>query len=197
MAKNVLEALEQIGALKTGHFLYSSGRHGDTYLEKFDLFRHPAVASAVFEGFVDQFRDQRIDVAVGPTTGGILMAFDVARQLGVAAAFAERESTGSKRRAISRDTTFVEGSRVLVVDDIVTTGGSIRETLQALEPHSVSVVSVAVLVDRSGGKVRFGDVPLFALETLDIASWEPDACVLCAAGEPLVKPGTTPQHGAD
>ena len=186
----VLELFEESGALLEGHFLLSSGRHSAQYMEKFHLLRQPVLTSRLCEEFADRFRDERIDVVVGPTTGGILLAFEVARQLGVAAAYAERSSEGGTAREIRRSTVFTPGSRVLVVDDILTRGGSMRETLAALEPHPVEVVAVAVIVDRSGGTVDFG-VPLAALATVEIETWEPAECPLCAAGIPLVKPGTT------
>lgn len=191
MSHDVLGTLESIGALKQGHFLFSSGRHGDVYLEKFDLFRNPVATSEVCKGFVDRFRDGRIDVVAGPTTGGILLAFETARQLGVSAAYAERTSDVGTAREFRRGTTFTSGSRVLVLDDIMTTGGSVRETLLALEPHQVEIVAAGVLVDRSGGKVDFGEVPLFALATHDFVSWDPAECPLCREGRPMIKPGTT------
>lgn len=188
---DVLDRLRAIGALKHGHFLFSSGRHGDLYLEKFDLLRDPSATSAVCEGIVERFRDRTLDVVVGPTTGGIILAFEIGRQSGVPAAYAERASDGSPGREFRRGTTFRPGSRVLVVDDILTTGGSVRETLRALEHHPVEVIAVAVLVDRSGGAVDFGELPLFALASQQIQSWLPEACPMCAAGEPIAKPGTT------
>jgi orotate phosphoribosyltransferase len=111
------------------------------------------------------------------------------------AAYAERASEGSSQREIRRGTVFTPGSRILVVDDILTTGGSVRETLAALEAHPVEVVSVAVMVDRSGGKVSFSDVPLFALSSQEVVSWTADECPLCQQGIPLTKPGTTAVHG--
>ncbi len=187
---DVLDNLRTSGALKEGHFLLSSGRHSDRYVEKFDLLRQPAATSRACEGFVDAFRDSGVDVVAGPSMGGIILAFEVARQLGVAAAYAERKSEGSGRE-FRRGTTFPPSSRVLVVDDILTTGGSVRETLEALQRHPVEVVGVGILVDRSGGAVDFG-VPLQALVKMQIETWEPEDCPLCAQGEPLVKPGTTP-----
>ena len=186
----VMRLFEESGALLDGHFLLASGRHSGQYLEKFHLLRQPVLTSRLCEEFTARFRDERIDVVVGPTTGGILLAFEVARQLGVRAAYAERSADDSARREIRRSTVFAPGSRVLVVDDILTRGGSMRETLAALAPHPVEIVSVAVIVDRSGGTVDFG-VPLTALATVDIETWEPSDCPLCAAGVPLVKPGTT------
>lgn len=191
MSRDVLATLQSIGALKQGHFLFSSGRHGDLYLEKFDLFRNPVTTSNMCTSFVERFGDAGIDVVVGPTTGGILLAFETARQLGVAAAYAERSTDEGTAREFRRGTTFTSGNRALVLDDILTTGGSVRETLAALNPHNVEVVAVGVLVDRSGGRVTFEGVPLFALATQDIASWEPAKCPLCREGQPLTKPGTT------
>ena len=193
MSSNVglLETLRASGALKEGHFLLSSGRHSDQYVEKFHLLRQPRATSAACALIVERVADQAIDVVVGPTTGGVILAFEVARQLGVDAAYAERSTENGTGREFRRGTTFPRGARVLIVDDILTTGGSVRETLAALEHHSVEVAGVALLVDRSGGAADI-DALMFALVTLDIASWEPAECPLCQRGEPLVKPGTTP-----
>ena len=187
----VLETLQSTGAVKQGHFLLSSGRHSDQYVEKFDLLRRPEATSAVCAMLVEQFRDRGVEVVVGPTTGGVVLAFEVARQLGVSAAYAERTATNGPGREFRRGTSFSVGSRVLVVDDILTTGGSVRETLDALSSHPVYVVGVAVLVDRSGGTAEINS-PLVALARLSAASWDSGDCPLCRRGEPLVKPGTTP-----
>ncbi len=188
---DVLTRLRRAGALKEGHFLLASGRHSGRYVEKFDLLRRPQETEIVCRGFARRFRDAAIDVVVGPTTGGIILAYEVARQLGVAAAYAERRGDGATGREFRRGTTFASGQRVLLVDDILTTGRSVRDTLAALEREPVEVVAVAVLVDRSGGRVTVDDKPLFALATLDVETWEPGACPLCREGTPLVKPGTT------
>jgi orotate phosphoribosyltransferase len=188
---DVLETLRATGALREGHFLYSSGRHGSIYIEKFDLLRDPAATVQACHGFAEHYREARVDVVVGPTTGGVILAFETARQLKVAAAYAERSSDGSTGREIRRGTTFAEGARVLVVDDILTTGGSVRETLKALEAYPVEVIGVGVLVDRSAGATTFGDVPLLALASQEFESWSADGCPLCEAGIPLEKPGTT------
>jgi orotate phosphoribosyltransferase len=192
---DLLQQLEDIGALKKGHFLYASGKHGDTYVEKFNLLRDPRATSEVCQHFVDRFRDQRIDVVAGPTTGGILLAFETARQLGVAAAYAERKGDGESGREFRRDTVFEPGARVLVVDDIMTTGGSVRETLAALAGYPVEIVAVGVLVDRSAGATTFGDVPLVAIASRKFDAWEAAECPLCAQGVSLVKPGTTAVPG--
>ena len=184
------ELLETSGAFKTGHFLLASGRHSGQYVEKFDLLRRPKEATIACDMIADAFHDKGIDVVAGPTTGGIILAYDVARYLGCAAAYAERKSDGGSEREFRRGTTFAAGARVLVVDDILTTGGSLRETLAALAVQPVDVVGIAVLVDRSGGAVDFG-VPLNALTQLDIETWEAGECPLCAEGQPLIKPGST------
>lgn len=184
--------LRAAGAVKQGHFLLSSGLHSDTYVEKFDLLRNPPLTERVCRGFVRAFADAGVGVVVGPTTGGILLAFETARQMGVHAAYAERE--GEHGRAIRRGTTFAPGTRVLVVDDILTTGGSVRETLAALDPWPVEIVGVGVIMDRATAPVDFG-VPLVSLYAEAIVVYRPEDCPLCAAGVPLVKPGTTAKPG--
>ena len=193
MSVDLAAVLREVGALQEGHFLLSSGRHSDRYIEKFALLMRPRETEQVCRGFVERFADAGIETVAGPTTGGILLAFEVARQFGVRAVYAER-AEGGPGREFRRGATFRPGERVLVVDDILTTGGSVRDTLAALERHGVEVVGVGVLVDRSGGKVDFG-VPLVPLLALDIATYDPADCPLCRDGLPLVKPGTTVQPG--
>ena len=121
-------------------------------------------------------------LVVGPTTGGVVIAYEVARQLGLRGVIAEREPTGG--RSIGRHFRVEPGERVLVVDDVLTTGGSIRETLDAVRRAGGEPVGVAVMVDRSGGQVDFG-VPLYAATEVEMQTWEPAACPLCQAGTPL------------
>jgi orotate phosphoribosyltransferase len=190
-SEEILELLEGSGAIQQGHFLLSSGKHSDRYVEKFHLLRNPAVTSRICEGFAEQFRDLGAEVVVGPTTGGILLAFEVGRQLGIAAAYAERASEGSLAREFRRGTTFASGARVVVVDDILTTGGSVRETVAALEARGVEISAIGVLVDRSGGGVNFGGYSLHPLVSMKVEAWSADVCPLCRQGIPLTKPGTT------
>jgi orotate phosphoribosyltransferase len=188
--------LREVGALKDGHFVLSSGRHSDRYVEKFDLLRQPAATERACAALIEQLPSSLdVDLVAGPTTGGILLAFEVARQLKLPAAYAERSEGGSLAREFRRGTTFASGARVLVVDDILTTGGSVRETLGALAEHNVQPVAVAVLVDRSGGRVSF-DVPLIALSQMTIETWAPDDCPLCRNDQPITKPGTTGTVGS-
>lgn len=195
LTKELVGLFAEVGALLDGHFLLASGRHSDRYVEKFALLRWPRRVEAVCRALLARLPWREIDVVVGPTTGGVLLAFECARQLGVQAAYAERAAEGSARRVIRRGIRFAPGARVLVVDDVLTTGGSLRETLRALEGHPVETVGVAVLVDRSSEPVELG-VPVVALLRLEIASWLPEECPLCQEGIPLVKPGTTGGLGA-
>ncbi|HUG14421.1 MAG TPA: orotate phosphoribosyltransferase [Thermomicrobiales bacterium] len=185
-----LSELESIGALKTGHFLLASGRHSDRYIEKFDLLRNPRATERACRAMIDMLGGQAFDLVVGPTTGGILLAFEIGRQLGLPAAYAERAVDGASARAFKRGTAIKAGARVLLVDDILTTGGSIRETLAALGDWRADVRVVSVLVDRSGGSVEFG-VPLVALASLQIDTHDQSTCPLCAVGLPIEKPGST------
>lgn len=186
-----IELLREVGALKQGHFLLSSGRHSDQYVEKFDLLRHPRATQEACRQLIDLLGPLAdVDLVVGPTTGGILLAFEIGRQLGLPAAYAERDESGSHKRVIKRGTVIRPGTSVLVVDDILTTGGSVRATLESLDAHDASVRAVAMLVDRSAGQVQLGP-PLVSLASLVIESWEAEVCPLCVDGIPLVKPGTT------
>ena len=132
------------GAFREGHFLLKSGRHGDAYVEKFQVLQDPAATSELCGFFAEHGRgldrEALVDLVAGPTTGGILLAFEVARQLGVEAAYAERAADGSLKPEFRRGTTFEAGTRVLLVDDILTTGGSVRETITTLESQRVEIV---------------------------------------------------------
>jgi len=187
----LVRVFEETGALMSGHFLLASGKHSDQYLEKFNLLRRPNDTEIVCHGFVERFGGDHIELVAGPTTGGILLAFEVARQMGLPAAYAERSGDGSNAREFRRNTTIEPGTRVLLVDDILTTGGSVRETIIALERARAEITGIGVLADRSNGRVQFGSYPLHALLSLDVQAWEPTECPLCANGVPLVKPGTT------
>jgi orotate phosphoribosyltransferase len=191
-----LDMLREVGALKDGHFLLASGKHSDQYVEKFDLLRLPQATERACAMMIEQLGPLAdVDLVVGPTTGGILLAFELGRQLGLPAAYAERASNDSSERTFKRGTVIEPGTRVLVVDDILTTGGSVRATLAALAEHQAEVKAVAVLVNRPAGEIDFG-APLVSLATLVIDTWEADECPLCRDGVALIKPGTTPKPGA-
>lgn len=176
--------LEERGALLRGHFQYASGRHGELYIEKFRILQWPDVTEPLCRQIAERFRGTATVVA-GPTTGGVILAYETARQLGLRAIIAERKEEGSEEREFRRGFELGPGERVLVVDDVLTTGGSIREVLKAVAARGAEVAGVGVLVDRTGGKVGFG-VPFFACLDVPAASWDPADCRLCREGVPLV-----------
>ncbi len=187
-AAEVERIFREAGALLEGHFILASGKHSARYLEKFRVFERPRFTERLCAGIVER-QSAPVDAVAGPTTGGILLAHEVARQLGTRALYAEREA-GSTGRVFRRGQTLARGERVLVVDDILSTGGSLGDTIALLRAHGATPVAAAVLVDRSGG-ADLG-VPLQALWTTTSEAYAPDSCPLCARGLPAVKPGTTP-----
>ena len=204
IAKRTEELFRSSGALKEGHFLLKSGRHSSAYLEKFLVLQDPAATSELCALWAAAHGDQgtRVDLVAGPTTGGVILAFETARQIGTRAIFAEevRHADGSIRREFRRGFRIEPGERVLLVDDILTTGGSLLAMIPAVEDHGGEVVECAVLVDRSGEDRQTITspstrrvYPLRSLWRLDLPTWEagPATCPRCAAGEPLHAPGST------
>jgi len=185
---NAEEIFEKSGAILKGHFLLTSGLHSPVYWEKFHVLQYPNYVEQLCSMIANHFRNQQIQVVAGPTTGGIILAFEVGRQLGVRGIFAEKE--GDAGRAFRRGFSINSGERVLVVDDILTTGGSIREVIEAVTKQGGTVVGVGLLVDRSGQKVDFG-VPLFSCHRAATITYTPENCPQCAAQIPLVRLGGT------
>lgn len=175
--------LEERGALLRGHFQLSSGRHGDTYIEKFRILQWPDLTSEFCARIAAHFAGQP-NIVAGPTTGGIILAYETARYMSLPMIIAEKKDDGSGKREFKRGFQVGPGDRVLVVDDVLTTGGSIREVLDALHERGAEVAGVGVLVDRTNGKVDFG-VPFFACMSLDVKSYDPSDCDLCRANVPL------------
>ncbi|MEO6295175.1 MAG: orotate phosphoribosyltransferase [Candidatus Limnocylindria bacterium] len=178
------------GALLDGHFILKSGRHAGRYLEKFLVLQHPRYGVELCRRFAELLAVYSPTMVVGPTTGGVLLSFETARQSGgsVRAAFAEPVAGGG--RTLRRGWTVSGSERVVLVDDILTTGASLVETVQAVRAAGVEPVAAAVMVDRSVEPVDLG-FPLHSLGRIEIPSWEPNACDLCAAGMPLHKPGSS------
>lgn len=186
-------AVEQIfraaGAVLEGHFLLTSGRHSPAYWEKFQVLQWPQHTELLCRALADHYRQANVEVVVGPTTGGIILAYEVARQLGVRGVFVENDPDRPGQRALRRGFQVRKDERVLIVDDVLTAGTSIREVLAALAPFQPNIVGIGVLIDRSQGQADFG-LPLHALLHLSIPSYAPADCPLCADGLPLVKPGS-------
>ena len=186
MTQDAKEIFEKAGALLKGHFLLTSGLHSPVYWEKFKVLQSPPHTEQLCRMIADRFRDQKIEVVAAPTTGGIILAFETARQLGVRGIFAEK--TGEKERAFKRGFNIERGERVLIVDDIITTGGSIRQTIEAVKKLDGEIIGIGVLVDRSEHDIDFG-VPLFSCLRAEAVTYSPEDCPLCQDKIPLVKPG--------
>jgi orotate phosphoribosyltransferase len=186
----LLNLFQRLGVVSNGHFVLSSGRHSDEYWEKFRLLEWPRVTEQLCRAIASQYKDQAIEAVVGPTTGGALLAQEVARQLDTRCLLAEPSLTNSERE-LRRGFTLHLAERVLIVDDVLTTGLSLRETLSAVEQYRPEVVGIEVLIDRSGGVAieQFG-VPCHALLTVAARTYELGGCPLCRSGIPVVKPGT-------
>lgn len=177
--------LKQNEVLLDGHFLLTSGRHSGQYFEKFRILERPDLCERFARRIAEQFRDAGVTVVCGPTTGGVIIAYEVARQLGCRCIIAEKVPEGRK---IGRGFRVGENDRVLVVDDVMTTGGSIVETRRALESFSAPVVGIGVYIDRSGGKVGL-EMPYFAVYSRAVENFAPEACPMCQSGIPLTAPG--------
>jgi orotate phosphoribosyltransferase len=179
---DVPQLLASTGALLSGHFQLTSGRHSGQYIEKFRIMEDPAATTALCGLIAAHYRPAAPTVVVGPAMGGVILAFETARQLGRRAVFAEKADDDLR---FDRGFEVRPDDRVLVVDDVLTTGGSVRKLLRLLAGLGAEVVGVGFLVDRSGGAVDFG-VPFYACHTMMIESYDPAACPLCAQGLPLV-----------
>ena len=184
--QRALDDLRACGALLEGHFRLTSGRHSNRYMQCARMFQFPEMAVKFCRDIVEQLRDTPVDLVIGPAIGGIVMSYEVARQLGVPSLFAERQEGAMTLR---RNFVIPPEASVLVVEDTVTTGGSVREVIDIVRQCDAHVAAVGAIVDRSAGKVDFG-VPLFAALSLPVESWEADDCPLCQAGLPVVKPGS-------
>ena len=186
--KEVEDLLIETSAIMEGHFLLTSGLHSPRYVEKFNVLQKPVYTEQLCRAMAEKFKDANIETVVGPVTGGILLAHETGKALGTRAIFTERENG---KMTFRRGFTLHEGERVLIVEDIVTTGGSIREVIDVVKEHGGIPVAVSMLVDRSGGKATFGDVPSTALLHMDVQTYQPDECPLCKQGIPMTKRGRT------
>jgi orotate phosphoribosyltransferase len=182
----ILDLFRRTGALLEGHFRLTSGLHSPGYLQCALVLQYPADAGALGAAIADRIRPLEAQTVLSPALGGIVIGQEVARALGVRAMFAERQEG---RLALRRGFSLAPGERVLVVEDVVTTGGSTRETIDVAREAGAEVVGAAAIIDRSGGHQGLG-VPFHALATISLPTYQPDACPLCAAGQAVVKPGS-------
>lgn len=182
----VLEAFQGAGAVLSGHFQLTSGRHSDTYVQCARVLEDPALTTRFAQALVGRIGERHIDLVAAPAVGGLIIGFAVAQALGVRFMFTEREHGAMTFRRAFR---VLEGARVLVVEDVVTTGGSVAEVIALVRAAGAEPVAVAALIDRGGPKLF--DVELVPLLKLEVESWEPSACGLCGAATPLYSPGSS------
>jgi orotate phosphoribosyltransferase len=185
-ADEVIEKFKSAGALLEGHFILSSGLHSPVYLQCAIALQSTAAAAEFGAAIAEQFRAERIETVASPAIGGIVIGYEVARQLGVRFIWTEREGG---RMTLRRGFGVSYGERVLVVEDVITTGGSTRETIEALRDAGADVVAAASIIDRSGGQADVG-VPRVSLATLEVAAVDPSDCDSCKRGEAAIKPGS-------
>lgn len=181
----VLSALKDAKAILSGHFQLTSGRHSDTYVQCARILEDPALTTRLAQAMVARLGDRKFDLVAAPAVGGIIIGFAVAQALGVKFIFSERQQGEMVfRRAFE----VPEGARVLVVEDVVTTGGSVAEVIGLVREAGGLVDTVTSIIDR-GGEKRF-DAELVSLLPLEVESWAPDSCGLCASSVPLYSPGS-------
>ena len=185
--KEVLQLLEETKAVLHGHFLLTSGLHSPVYVEKFNVLQHPTYTERLCKEIARRFENDKIDLVVGPVTGGLLLSHEVGKALGTRAIFTERENG---KMVLKRGFEIAQGARVLVVEDVVTTGGSVREVMETVQEHGGVVAGVGLLVDRSGGRADFG-VRTEALVHLTVETFTAQDCPLCREGKPFTKRGRT------
>ncbi len=185
-SEQVLDIYRKTGALLTGHFLLSSGLHSEQYLQSALVLQQPDTATKLCAALADYFRDQGIEAVIAPALGGVFVSHETARALGVRALFAERVNG---ELTLRRGFSIRPGERVLVVEDVITTGKSTRETIVVVKKAGGVAVAAGSLIDRSGGKADIG-VPYRSLVTLEVPTYTPETCPLCKAGSTPVKPGS-------
>ncbi len=184
-----LAAFRETGAYLSGHFRLTSGLHSPEYLQCAKVLQYPNHAEAFGRGIRAAWAGLAVDLVCSPAMGGLIIGHEVARAFGVRFIFTERDSDG--KMTLRRGFAVSPGERVLIVEDVITTGGSTREVVDLLQAAGAVVVGAASIIDRSAGKADVG-VPRRALATLEVTAWEPDFCPLCLDGLPLIKPGSRP-----
>ena len=182
----ILEIFEKTGALFNGHFLLTSGRHSDVYFQCAKVLQYPDYIEELCSIIADEYCDKKINTVIAPAIGGLVVGQEVARQLHKRFIFAERED---KKLTLRRGFSISEGEKVLVCEDVVTTGGSVFEIMDIVKDNNAEVAGVGFIVDRSNGNVDFGCTKLSAVK-LDVKSYLPEECPLCEQGIELIKPGS-------
>ena len=184
--ERIIEVLKEADVLLEGHFLLTSGRHSNKYLQCAKIFQNTKYSEELCADLAQKFKGDNIDIVIGPAMGAVQMAYEVSRHLNTPNFFAEREDGIF---ALRRGFKIEKGQRVLVVEDVVTTGGSVKEVIELIENLGGIVAGVGSIVDRTGGKMDFG-VPYKAVISMEVISWTADECPLCKEGIEVVKPGS-------
>jgi orotate phosphoribosyltransferase len=184
--QEILEILKSVEAIKEGHFEFTSGLHSETYIQCAMILKEPKLAERVCSAIADFFREEKPDIVVGPALGGIIVSYEVARALGVPGLWTERHQG---RMMLRRNFVIKPGQRVLVVEDVITTGGSSQEVVDLAREMGAEVVGVGAIVDRSNGKAAIS-VPFHALLSKGMNNYDPAECPLCKEGIPIYKPGS-------
>ncbi len=187
LTNEVMQLFEQSGAVLHGHFILTSGLHSDTYMQCAKLFEHGEISEKLCKMAAEKIKKYNADVIVSPAVGAIIFGYELGKQLGIPNMFAEREKDGNF--ALRRGFELKKGSRVVIAENVVTTGGSVKEVIELVNRIGGKVVAVAEVVDRSGGKVDFG-VPNESLLQIEVKTYAPEDCPMCKAGTAAVKPGS-------
>lgn len=186
--EEIIRLFKDSDALLTGHFKLTSGRHSDVYYEKFALLSQPVLCTRICEEMAERLKEAHPVTVVGPTTGGIIIGYDVARYLGIRSIYAEAADSGAGR-VFKRGFSLAKGERVVIVDDVLTTGKSLHEVIDLVKSYEAEIAGIGVMLDRSNGKAGV-DYPIFALATVAAESWESTSCPICAKGIPLTQRGS-------
>jgi orotate phosphoribosyltransferase len=184
----ILDIFKKMGAYQQGHFKLSSGLHSGGYLQCARVLQDPVVASRLCGALAEKFRANKPDLIIGPAMGGIVLAYELARHLNARAIFTERDSEG--RMCLRRGFRVDQANRVLIAEDVLTTGRSAKEVIDLLRKDGIAPVGVTSLVDRSGGEIDFGGIKRESLIKLNIPAFAPENCPLCQEGMPITKPGS-------
>lgn len=181
-----IKIFEETGLMQKGHFLLTSGRHSDTYMQCARLFEHPKHSETIAKDIAEAFADDNITMVIGPAMGGIILSYEVSRALGVTNVFAERVDGAMTLR---RGFAMGKGDNVLIVEDVITTGGSVFEVIDVVVATGANIAGVGLVVDRSNGKIEFG-YKKHAVVTMEVISYSSTECPLCRDNIPFVKPGS-------
>ncbi|MFZ0455224.1 MAG: orotate phosphoribosyltransferase [Ignavibacteriaceae bacterium] len=182
----IFAIFRETGALLEGHFLLTSGKHSNVYFQCAKVLQYPDYTKQICELIAKQFESYEFETVVAPAMGGIIVGYEVARQLNKRFIFTERED---KNMTLRRGFGLNKNEKVLVCEDVITTGGSVYEVINIVKNHKANVVGVGAIVDRSGGKVKF-DAPLYTTLQINAETYTPEDCILCRENIPVIKPGS-------